>query len=141
MLVLAALVFASGFALRVTWEQLAHPATPAQAQSPAEGDRYDCKDLTTAEAQRVLEQDPSDPYDLDRDGDGQACEAGGGGSSASASASATASASASASASPGPTVDPTHIDAGGPKNGPVPLMPDGGCPVEYPHERGDLCYR
>jgi len=144
MLVLAALVLASGFTLRVAWEQLAHPTTPAQAQSPAEGDLYDCGDLTTAEAQRILEQDPSDPYDLDRDKDGQACEdpGGGGGGSASASASATASASASASASPGgTTVDPTHIDSGGPKNGPVPLMLGGGCPVEYPIERGDLCYR
>jgi endonuclease YncB( thermonuclease family) len=33
------------------------------------------------------------------------------------------------------------FNAGGPENGPVPLMPDGGCPVEYPVERGDLCYR
>jgi hypothetical protein len=41
-LVLAALVFASGFTLRVAWEQLAHPTTPAQAQSVAEGDPFDC---------------------------------------------------------------------------------------------------
>jgi endonuclease YncB( thermonuclease family) len=33
------------------------------------------------------------------------------------------------------------FNAGGPENGPVPLMPDGGCPVEYPTLRGDLCYR
>jgi hypothetical protein len=33
------------------------------------------------------------------------------------------------------------FNAGGPKNGPVPLMPDGGCPVEFPVERADLCYR
>lgn len=35
----------------------------------------------------------------------------------------------------------TVLDSGGPENGPVPLMPDGGCPVEYPTQRGDLCYR
>jgi hypothetical protein len=35
MLVLAALVFASGFTLRVAWESLDEPAL---AQSPAEGD-------------------------------------------------------------------------------------------------------
>lgn len=35
----------------------------------------------------------------------------------------------------------TVLDSGGPQNGPVPLMPDGGCPVEYPVQRGDLCYR
>ena len=40
-----------------------------------------------------------------------------------------------------PLGDRTMLDSGGPENGPVPLMPDGGCPVEYPHERGDLCYR
>jgi endonuclease YncB( thermonuclease family) len=40
-----------------------------------------------------------------------------------------------------PLGDRTVLDSGGPENGPVPLMPDGGCPVEYPNERGDLCYR
>jgi hypothetical protein len=46
---------------------------------------------------------------------------------------------------PGPPTTPlgdrTVLDSGGPENGPVPLMPDGGCPVEYPVERGDLCYQ
>jgi hypothetical protein len=32
MLVLAALMFVSGFILRVAWEQLAHPTTPDVAQ-------------------------------------------------------------------------------------------------------------
>ena len=40
-----------------------------------------------------------------------------------------------------PLGDRTVLDSGGPENGPVPLMPGGGCPVEYPIERGDLCYR
>jgi micrococcal nuclease len=40
-----------------------------------------------------------------------------------------------------PLGDRTVLDSGGPQNGPVPLMPGGGCPAEYPHERGDLCYR
>ena len=31
--------------------------------------------------------------------------------------------------------------AGRPERGPVPLMPGGGCPEEYPVERGDACYR
>lgn len=44
-------------------------AGPAQA-----GDLYDCGDLTTEEAQEILEQDPSDPYGLDGDNDGFACE-------------------------------------------------------------------
>jgi len=33
------------------------------------------------------------------------------------------------------------FNSGGPENGPVPLMRDGGCPVEFPIERADLCYR
>src|SRR5919107_1581356 len=40
-----------------------------------------------------------------------------------------------------PLGERTVLDSGGPQNGPVPLMPGGGCPAEYPHERGDLCYR
>lgn len=35
-----------------------------------------CVNLTTAEAQALLDADPSDPNDLDRDGDGIACEDG-----------------------------------------------------------------
>jgi Excalibur calcium-binding domain len=42
------------------------------------GDTYgdlDCSDFSNqAEAQEVLDEDPSDPHDLDRDGDGIACE-------------------------------------------------------------------
>jgi micrococcal nuclease len=36
---------------------------------------------------------------------------------------------------------PTTMDAGGPERGPVPLMPGGWCPDEYPVERGGVCYR
>jgi hypothetical protein len=32
------------------------------------------------------------------------------------------------------------MDAGGPSAGPVPLMPGGGCPEEYPVRRQDACY-
>jgi hypothetical protein len=32
------------------------------------------------------------------------------------------------------------MDAGGPAAGPVPLMPGGGCPEEYPVRRHDACY-
>lgn len=30
--------------------------------------------------------------------------------------------------------------SGGPEDGPVPPMPGGGCPPEYPVEKGDGCY-
>lgn len=32
------------------------------------------------------------------------------------------------------------FQSGGPEDGPVPLMPGGGCPPEYPVEKGDGCY-
>jgi hypothetical protein len=48
------------------------PTTPEP--SPSE-DRFDCKDFSTqAEAQGVLDRDPSDPYGLDEDEDLKACE-------------------------------------------------------------------
>ena len=60
MLVLAVMVFACGFTMRLAWESLEEPSE-AQAQSPAEGDLYDCKDFaTSAEAQAQLL--PGDPY-------------------------------------------------------------------------------
>jgi endonuclease YncB( thermonuclease family) len=40
-----------------------------------------------------------------------------------------------------PPIERTILESGGPEGGPVPLMPGGGCPVEYPTQRGALCYR
>ncbi len=33
------------------------------------------------------------------------------------------------------------LEAGGPADGPVPTMPDGGCPAEFPTKQGSACYR
>ncbi len=33
------------------------------------------------------------------------------------------------------------MNAGGPAEGPIPLMPGGGCPAEFPTERDGACYR
>jgi micrococcal nuclease len=53
------------------------PAAAAVSNRPSQrsaGD-YDCKDFSSqAEAQRVFEQYPGDPFGLDRDRDGVACE-------------------------------------------------------------------
>jgi len=136
MLVLAALVFASGFPLHVAWEQLAHPTTPAYAQDVLNCDSFNSQ----AEAQAELRRDPSDPNGLDEDDgadDGIACEV----TEYTDPARDETPVLPGGTTTGGPTVDPTHIDAGGPKNGPVPLMPGGGCPVEYHIERGGLCYR
>ncbi len=51
-----------------------------------------------------------------------------------------ASPPSSASASPTPQPPRDLFNAGGPSNGPVPLMPDGDCPVEYPEKHNGLCY-
>jgi hypothetical protein len=52
----------------------------------------------------------------------------------------TASPPSSASASPTPQPPRDLFNAGGPSNGPVPLMPNGDCPVEYPDKHNGLCY-
>jgi hypothetical protein len=61
----------------------------------------------------------------------------------------TASPTTTATSSPSPTTSsptptPTAADdlfnAGGPAEGPVPLMPDGGCPSEYPVLKDGACY-
>jgi hypothetical protein len=46
----------------------------------------------------------------------------------------------SASASPRPQPPSDLFNSGGPTHGPVPLMPDGGCPKEFPVKHGGLCY-
>jgi hypothetical protein len=68
-----------------------------------------------------------------------------GSASSSASASKSASKPASKPAPPSPSRKPKPkrnlFDSGGPENGPVPLMPDGGCPAEFPVARAGLCYQ
>jgi hypothetical protein len=44
---------------------------------------------------------------------------------------------------PAPRPSPPPVppfNAGGPKAGPAPLMPGGGCPKEFPQKRGEACY-
>ena len=54
----------------------------------------------------------------------------------------TTSASPPSSATASPNAEPPRdlFNAGGPTNGPVPLMPDGGCPEEFPVKHNGLCY-
>ena len=144
---IVALVLLSGFTLRLSWEQLM--ATPAFAQT----DQYDCQSFGSQEsAQAELERDLSDPNNLDPDADGVACEGydyGGGGGTSSPTAAASPTASQEQTASPSAAKDQYEqdvgsknlFDAGGPAGGPVPLLPGGWCPSEYPVERGGACYR
>ena len=39
-----------------------------------------------------------------------------------------------------PPPTPQPFNAGGPKAGPVPLMPGGSCPKEFPYQRDKVCY-
>lgn len=42
---------------------------------------------------------------------------------------------------PAPSPPPASLfNSGGPKKGPVPLMPNGSCPKEFPKKRGNACF-
>lgn len=108
--------------------------------------------------QRLLDEGVPGASRLDPDGNGVACDqlrsAGGGQSASAASASAqppagggqptsTGRASAQPSADGGSQLlnrNGTLLEAGGPSSGPAPLMPDGGCPREFPTMRDGACY-
>ena len=155
-LVMVGLVLVAGFVLRGTYEQIIYPSKPAVAQA----DQYDCASFGSQESAQVeLDRDPSDPNNLDSDGNGIACDNYPYGTSGSVAASTPApstpapssappdepSASASpisnSSASPKPPQGSRNLFAsGGPTNGPVPLMADGGCPEEFPAKRKGLCH-
>ena len=145
MLVIAVLVLGCGFALRMAWEEIADPSTPAYAQT----DQYDCQSFGSQEsAQAELERDPSDPSNLDADDDGIACEDYDYGVSTSSPApSPTPTASPTTTGTTTGTAPPTTppdsiLDSGGPEGGPVPLLPGEPrrCPDEYPVEQGGACY-
>ena len=158
-LVVVGLVLVAGFVARITYEQIVYPSTPAVAQE----DQYDCASFGSQEsAQAELDRDPSDPNNLDSDGNGIACDNYPYGTSGSVAASTPApstpapssappdepSASASpisnssASPKPKPPQGSRNLFAsGGPTNGPVPLMADGGCPAEFPARRNGLCHK
>jgi hypothetical protein len=42
--------------------------------------------------------------------------------------------------SPAPQPSPPLFKAGGSETGPVPLIPGGGCPQEFPIKKGKACY-
>ena len=135
--VLIALLVAALFVGALVARVALLPVTGASAQE----DLYDCADFATQEeAQAVYDQDPSDPYGLDgpigetSDGEpGVACEelASGG----------------SPSPTPSPSSDPYQysttplFESGGSSSGPVPPLPTGGCPGEFPVERDGGCWR
>ena len=127
-----------------------------QQASPEE--RQFVQAFVQAYVQRLLDQGVPGASRLDPDGNGIACDqlqSAGGGQPASAgraspqpSAGGGSQVASTASASPQPSVDGGRqvlggngnlLEAGGPTSGPVPLMPDGGCPREFPTKREGLC--
>ena len=152
MLVLA-LMFASGFSSLTGGKELAPQITVVQAQ-PEAFDPFDCEDFGYQEdAQLWYERDHTDPSNLDPDNDGIACEAlpprstprseGVVGNLTSTAPPKTATTAPPSTTTTAPSTSPpsTTMDSGGPELGPVPLLPRGGCPEEYPVERGGACYR
>ncbi len=109
------LVLVAGFTSRLNWETLMHPSTPAAAQDTS----------TVSPSTTTSSVSPTT-------------------SSASPSSTTTTTTSSSNSASANATQDQYGkgklFDSGGPADGPVPLMADGSCPVEYPVERSGACY-
>jgi hypothetical protein len=103
-----------------------------------------------AYVQGLLDEGVPGASRLDPDGNGIACDelrSADGGQSASA---GRGGQSASAGrASPRPSVEGGSqllnrygnlLEAGGPSSGPVPLMPNGGCPREFPTMQNGACY-
>ncbi len=119
-----------------------------QQASPAE--RQFVLAFLQAFAQGVLDEGAPGASQLDPDGNGIACDqllsgggvgAGGGASPLAASAGSASAQPTVAGASQSPPPNADLFEAGGPEGGPVPLMPGGGCPSEYPLKRGGACYR
>lgn len=118
-----------------------------QHASPEE--RQFVRAFVQAYVQGLLDEGVPGASRLDPDGNGIACDElrrAGGGQAASA---GSAAGNAAGSAAPQPSVDGgsqlldrygSLLEAGGPTSGPVPLMPDGGCPREFPTMRDGACY-
>ncbi len=124
-----------------------------QQASPAE--QQFTRAFLQAFVQGILDEGtPGAASRLDPDGNGVACDqllGGGGGVGGSSPLASAASASPSASPLPSPSPSPASIsqsaspnadlfEAGGPEGGPVPLMINGSCPLEFPTVREGACY-
>jgi hypothetical protein len=110
-----------------------------QRASPEE--RRFVRTFLQAYVQRLLDEGVPGASRLDPDGNGIACDelrSASGGQSAS-----TGSASTQPSVDGGSQLLDRYgnlLDAGGPTSGPLPLMPNGGCPREFPTMRDGACY-
>ena len=147
-----ALVLTGAFGLRLGWELREAPADPApistapvfsdtvgpavelaQSDSTGGGDGtdLDCDDFDSQqEAQAALDAHPSDPNNLDQDGNGIPCE----------DANLPDGSSSSQNGPQNSGQQDDLLSAGGPALGPIPVMPGGRCPKQYPVKRDGACY-
>jgi hypothetical protein len=150
LVVLAVLVMAAGaFVARMTWEFV--PRASAQED-------LDCSDFDSqAAAQEELERALTDPNGLDPDADGEACEeytypddettTQFETTQYETTRSIPAETTTQYQPPPPVTVAETTVDepplfvSGGPEDGPVPAIPGGGCPPEYPLKENGGCWR
>lgn len=134
--VICALVLVVGFTGRIAWESATAGPEPFTAVRAAQAQAdLDCADFATQqEAQATYDADPSDPNGLDADSDGIACEendddgGGNGGEEVTR---------------PGDRNnrnDRDLMESGGTLAAPVPPLPGGGCPPEYPVSRRGYCH-
>lgn len=107
-----------------------------QQATPAE--RQFALTFLQAFAQGLLDEGAPEAARLDPDGNGIACDEflSAGGQSASTSTAQPQSPPAGGSQSRYGNL----FEAGGPSSGPVPLMPNGSCPREFPAMRDGACY-
>lgn len=141
-LVVVVPAFVVGFIARITYEQ---KTTPALAQDEDLRKGLDCKHFDSqAEAQAVLRQGPSDPNVLDENegqDDGIACETYPYDNRARDEVPVTGSTgSVAIDQYQQDTGNGDLFNAGGPADGPVPLMPDGSRPSGYPVKQDGACY-
>ena len=125
-LVAAVLVHCVGAVARITPEQLLNPSVPAVAQTVQSGNLYDCKDPDTRK-QALTQLLPGDPYGLDDDGDRIACDT-------LPSEGGTITGGAPIDNKPGRCL----FDSGGPKSGPLSVMPNDSYPRVFPIKRGAI---
>jgi hypothetical protein len=126
-------------AIGITLQGVGKHTPVAKAQDEADCPNYPSQ----AAAQQALRDDPSDPNGLDGPPGsatsgipGVACED----RPAPKDLAPVLPGTASAPPPPAAPTSGTLMNAGGPSEGPVPPMPSGGCPLEFPVKQGKACY-
>lgn len=131
------LVLCVGAGARVAYEKVGGSEAGMKPAAAQESGGLDCADFATQqEAQAEYDADPSDPNGLDADSDGVACEENAGGGT-------TDDGGDEGATRPGDRNnrgDRDLMESGGTLAAPVPPLPGGGCPPDYPVARRGYCH-